>query len=969
MKKISHLLLLSATLFLSTFFVGCKPQEEPIALEDITLSPSKKVVEKINPKPTEENVVEQLQIPEIQSEERNKNKRLVVVNVTVDGGPAIGATVTLSKSTHGEDLFFEKKTDKTGVARFFINKSIKEFYATAYNDEYASVNILRRRLSPKDLSPVTIDLNLKDKGVAITAILENKPDKIENLQAKIVSSKSFGLQTTFAVTTNIIGNKIVFPPVVGGCLMRVCLTGENIPQCYSDKFNPEKDQEITVKIPGSATLKGTVLLPNGSPVTNGFIISIFPQKESKGIYQTGKSSGKIIPDSNGNYIFTKISEGNFRILMRLDNYKTFETNLYFKSSDNYLNFSFGKISTMNVGGIVVTEYDDMPMEGITVYARRGNRNSPYASCITDKDGKFTIDVRKIFGNYYGSLCVDEPSCGKVIVRINRNTEFIKIVLKQAGRVIGNVTDNNGNPMPGIYISLVLIEPNSDVMKVSAKTKAQTYFYSTTTDSDGNYEFTNVVAPAKYGFSANSIKGDYTLPSYHSDEGYTVEAKPDKTEICNLTLHRSAVLALKAEDSQGNPILIFSLSPQIETENGRGFRTFKVPVELMEDEWYYSPVQAYGNGTFSCEAFNKENGLYLKTNGIHFTSSITNYITLIFPAEKNKPLLTGYVLNSDGTPARYSSVSVYSMKNSKSGELTTDVSGYFEFLGWEAEKDEILEVQVYSHELSIHTVTNLPSGSKNVKIKIDRPKKIIGKVFLENLDTPVTGNLMIKEGYHLKSVNSVDGSFTYQLAMMQKKSGSVVISVEGYIPKFVDYKFSGNNDVWDVGNIILIKGETAKIHGRVVNQNQKPLNVQVNLICGAERKNFTIYSSGKNGTYAFEGVPPGKAIISVKSRLGIKASQKFEIKEGDNLELPDLVLNYTNAAVVKLIFRLPDGNFPKQTSVINHNFYIEDNGVAKGELKFGKYSGWKIKYKGKVYVANEFEITESTDELEIWMREE
>ena len=110
MKKISTLLLLSITLFLSTFFVGCKPQEEPIALEDISLSPREKVVEKINPKPAEKNVVEeQQQIPEIQSEEKNRNKRLVVVNVTVDGGPAIGSTVTLSKSTHGKDLFFEKK--------------------------------------------------------------------------------------------------------------------------------------------------------------------------------------------------------------------------------------------------------------------------------------------------------------------------------------------------------------------------------------------------------------------------------------------------------------------------------------------------------------------------------------------------------------------------------------------------------------------------------------------------------------------------------------------------------------------------------------------------------------------------------------------------------------------------------------------------------------------------------------------
>ncbi len=126
MEKISRLLLLSATLFLSTFFVGCKPQEEPIALEDISLSPRKKVVEKALPveKPVE---IEQQQIPEIQSEERNKNKRLVIVKVTAKGLLVTNAIVTLSKVNYGKELFVEKKTDKTGTAKFFIKKNISRF--------------------------------------------------------------------------------------------------------------------------------------------------------------------------------------------------------------------------------------------------------------------------------------------------------------------------------------------------------------------------------------------------------------------------------------------------------------------------------------------------------------------------------------------------------------------------------------------------------------------------------------------------------------------------------------------------------------------------------------------------------------------------------------------------------------------------------------------------------------------------
>ena len=626
MKKISRLLLLSATLFLSTFFVGCKPQEEPLALEDISLSPREKVVEKINPKPAKKNVVEQQQSPEIQSEEKNKNKRLVVVNVTVNGGPAICATVSLSKSTHGEDLFFEKKTDKTGIARFFINKSIKEFYATAYNDEYASVNILRRRLSLTDLSPITIDLNLKDKGVVITAIFENKPDKIENLQAKIVSSKFYGLQTTFAVTTNITGNKITFPPVRSGTIgMRVYLAGDNIPQCYSDKFNAKTDREVIIKIPVSVTLKGTVLLPDGSPFTNEFSIYVSSVEETKGIYYTGKSFGKIQPESDGGYTFSKLTEGDFRIRIRIDNYEGFTTNLYLKPSENYLDFSLRKIPVMNIAGVVVTEFDDQPVEGITVYAHINRNMPPYASSVTDKDGKFTIEVRKTFINRYGSLTVDEPEYGKINIMVSTGEKFIKIILKAAGAIKGKVLTQDGKHLVGAGIMI----SKKPLKKRDRNKKFEQAYYRTSTDKDGNYEFKNVIAPAKYGFEyVNDQSGSYSIPDYLSERGYTVEVEPNKTSECDLIVDEKAVLALKAVDNEGNPVTKFSFSHSITTDKKHTRSTsFRNQVDVFEDEWFY--FNCGSDGTFNCKALAEEAGLSLSTNDIPFQGGKTNYITLIF----------------------------------------------------------------------------------------------------------------------------------------------------------------------------------------------------------------------------------------------------------------------------------------------------------------------------------------------------
>ena len=98
--------------FVSTFFVGCKPQEEPIALDDITLESTKKIIEKT--KKIEKPALEKIKdIPETTSEEdKNKIKREVIVNVTAMKIPLEGATVTLVSQTSAGNVVFEKQTDE-----------------------------------------------------------------------------------------------------------------------------------------------------------------------------------------------------------------------------------------------------------------------------------------------------------------------------------------------------------------------------------------------------------------------------------------------------------------------------------------------------------------------------------------------------------------------------------------------------------------------------------------------------------------------------------------------------------------------------------------------------------------------------------------------------------------------------------------------------------------------------------------
>lgn len=965
MSKIFHLSLLLVVLFLSTFFVGCKPQGEPIALEDITLSPRKKVVEKTLSVEKPVEIEQQQQIPGIQSEGKNKNKRLVVVNVTVDGGPAIGATVNLSSSPvdRNGNLFIEKKTDENGIAEIYIPKHISGFCAKAYNDNYISGIISCGHLSPDLLSSKNIKLKLSGKGIIVTAIVENRPRIIKNLHAEIVRANShkidIGTDIVFAATTNITGNKITFTPIsVGSANMCVRLTGDNIPQCYSEKFKTKNKREVIVRIPASVTLKGKALLPDGSPVTNEFSVTVSSAKKLKGVY---KVKANVQPENDGSYAIPQLSEGQFKLFFLLNGYKSFSTNIFLTAPETKLNFSFGDYPAKELCGIVVTESDNEPVEGVTVKARMWHGSSkPYASCVTDRQGNFSIEVKE-FGNcYFGEIIVEEPGFAKVIRQISVADNFIKIILRQAGNITGEVMNKDGKLLSGITISIDSIQNKKNIKQVFNSN--ETVYYKSVSDSDGHFEFLNVVAPAKYGFRIDDFNSGWSIPSYNSGKGFTVEVEPDETAERDLIAEKTAVIAVKAKEANGTPVLKYKYTCNLKLSDF--ITVLNHHVDVSEDEWYHVKTIHSGDGTFSCNASEEQKGLSLVTNSIPIYGQITNYITLIFSS--SEPELSGHIFNPDSSPAANSTIQI--IVNRDYIKATADAKGYFEVHGVERKEGTMMNVTAHTWKDRFELSTNLISGTKNVKLKFQQSYEITGKVFLDDLDSPAK-SFVINQSYTQHSYNSADGTFVFKLGRSQcKKKDTMVISADGYLPEVVKFDFT-KELTCNVGNIILKSGKTAKIHGRAVDQNDKPLELLVTLNCSKFQKTFSVITDEKDGNYAFEDVPPGKAAVSARSRLGFSASHKFEVEEGDDMELPDLVLNYTNSAVVKLTFKLPDGTSPINTRIINQNFYIKKDGTATGELKAGKYSGWKIKYDDKMYAADEFEITENTDELEIWMRED
>jgi len=233
-KKYAVLFIISL-LFLSTFFVGCKPQEKPIVPKNINQKQSTKIVDKTDV-PENSNFLEQSIDSEPEENIINNEKyREIIVNVTAEGSPIGNATVTLASVIQDSENFYaENQTDKTGVAKFFIPKTIELLSATAYNKNYATVNILKQINSSESTLPLFIDLILKDKGVNIIAVLVDAPEKIEGINAQIGKMAQNSMPEIFAISTNISGNKVIFPPIPANLKnLHVSIKGKNIPRCFS----------------------------------------------------------------------------------------------------------------------------------------------------------------------------------------------------------------------------------------------------------------------------------------------------------------------------------------------------------------------------------------------------------------------------------------------------------------------------------------------------------------------------------------------------------------------------------------------------------------------------------------------------------------------------------------------------------------------------------------------------------------
>ncbi len=147
-------------------------------------------------------------------------------------------------------------------------------------------------------------------------------------------------------------------------------------------------------------------------------------------------------------------------------------------------------------------------------------------------------------------------------------------------------------------------------------------------------------------------------------------------------------------------------------------------------------------------------------------------------------------------------------------------------------------------------------------------------------------------------------------------------------------------------------------------------VSVNLSYKDNNYTKKTWSKSKAGDYLFKNVLPGKAVLFAEYSGELEARVEVNVIPGETIEALDLVIGNKDKVALKLKLKLPDGSGPISAKVNGNDktFWTWGAGTVHCVLKVDTHRKWTVENKGKKYIADDFEVTELTDEIEVQLRE-
>jgi hypothetical protein len=406
----------------------------------------------------------------------------------------------------------------------------------------------------------------------------------------------------------------------------------------------------TTTLPYAYTIKGYVLLTDGSPAPNAYV------------YLTGSSGNEITnwleTDSTGHYAITGIPAGTYNLNVQTDDGSWILS--YTESVNVNGNLTRSSIILDSVTGHV-QEPDGSPVANAQVILQSGSVG--YAYEYTDSNGNYLFTGMPN-GTY--TLWVDTPSSNlfdspQQTVTVSGDTNLGTTTLPYAYIIKGYVLLTDGSPAPNVYVCLAgssgneitnWLETDSTGHYAITGIPAGNYNLNVDTDCNGNWilSYTEPI----------NVNGNLTLSSIILDSVTGHVQEPDGTPVANAQVHlQSSNNPCVYTDSNGN--YLFTGMP-----NG----TYTLWVDTPSSNLLNSPQQAVG----------VSGDTNLGTTTLQYAYTVSGYLLLTdgSPAPSTNSYQI-YLTDSNGNRIAYSgtdSTGHYTLADLPQGTYNLNVITYY-----------------------------------------------------------------------------------------------------------------------------------------------------------------------------------------------------------------------------------------------------------------------------------------------------
>ena len=610
-----------------------------------------------------------------------------------------------------------------------------------------------------------------------------------------------------------------------------------------------------------------------------------------------------------------------------------------------------KIKFYTIKGIVKYEKAAIPAPEIEINCKNPSYKSNNFVIITDDHGNFEISLPKSRINDT-VLYVNEPGYAKVKREIDKNSDdYIRIMLRETGFITGQITDENDEPVPGIYCLFV---PDNHY-----KNWKETWSYAVKnenpSDELGYYAISNVASPETFTLFKADGNDDYFLFAESSDKKIKVE--PDRETTFNFKMLHNPKIKIKLLDENEIEILKYKLGII-------AFKNYESKNVLLNDEaeWYETIIKMENTKDGLSLAAKSDDGKIASTNDIIISAGETYEIVLKIDPDL-LPAAKGFAYNYDMTPL--TNTYILATSDSKQGVARCDSNGWFEIINLSVKKGTDVQLKILK-DMPSDCFTNIIVSENAIKLIYSKPKYITGKVFINNIDTPATNfGIHLFEISHNKRIFHNDkGKFSIFFNSPNRiKPFKLFVDVDGY---FTEERIINPTDEksFNLGNII-IKNDLATVSGNIFDQNYNPLCSDVVLIKNGFKHAAYTYSNEDDGSYEIKVNSKGKYFVKAYGNYKSVKSEQFEINFGDDYYVPDLIIVETNISDVVLSFVYNNGD-PVTNIYINSPIddWTDNHGIIKKKMLQKRYEEINIEIGDKFYFTEPFTIKKDTKEITV-----